>query len=343
MYKDKVIGPNLKSRIISESRASEELTWHRDENHRIVRVLEGRGWSFQRDDQLPFNISPGDTIKIRAGEWHRVIPGQGDLRLMIKEIAVRADIFDRDAPEDEPALPKRKKKDLLIDLIKELSEDDDTGVLDLTGKEPVKDFQNSSLTDEENAMIVSEADLLEALRVLREGDKKSDHETGYKAPEGSARDRKLDAAKAAYARGDIATSIRIRDEMEKQARSKPGFKTRKSKYTDETKQPVDYPPVMSEYDEMDDISEDEMCEGLNSKTREALKKKAEKSRAPLGALATVYRKGLGAFYSSGSRPGMTSHQWAMARVNSFLKGGKARQVDAAQWKQVQKFRSKKRE
>jgi hypothetical protein len=169
-------------------------------------------------------------------------------------------------------------------------------------------------------------------------EKKSNHEPGYKAPEGSARDRKLDAAKAAYKRGDVATSIRIRDEMEKQARNKPGYESRKSKYTDESKQPANYPPVMSEFDDYEDMDEDEMCEGLNSKTREALKKKAKNANAPLGALATVYRKGLGAFYSSGSRPGMTSHQWAMARVNSFLRGGKARKVDAAQWKSVQKFR-----
>jgi hypothetical protein len=122
--------------------------------------------------------------------------------------------------------------------------------------------------------------------------------------------------------------------MEKQAREKPGFKHRRSKYTDpdESKQPADYPPVMSENDDLD--------EGISEKTRKALKAKAEKHNAPLGALTTVYRKGLGAFYSSGSRPGMSAHGWAMARVNSFLKGGKARQVDAAQWKSVQKHRKK---
>ena len=162
--------------------------------------------------------------------------------------------------------------------------------------------------------------------------KKSSHEPGYKAPEGSARDRKLDAAKAAYKSGDMQTAIRIRDEMEKQAREKPGFRHRKSKYTDETQQPADYPPVMSENDDLD--------EGISEKTRKALKAKAEKHNAPLGALTSVYRKGLGAFYSSGSRPGMNAHGWAMARVNSFLKGGKARSVDAAQWKSVQKHRKK---
>ena len=174
--------------------------------------------------------------------------------------------------------------------------------------------------------------------ILMPEGKKSSHEPGYKAPEGSARDRKLDAAKAAYKRGDVQTAIRIRDEMEKKAREKPGYQSRKSKYTDETRQPADYPSVMSELDELESYDEDDMCEGLSAKTREALKKKAKSANAPLGALSTVYRKGLGAFYSSGSRPGMTAHQWAMARVNSFLRGGKARKVDAAQWKQVQKFR-----
>ena len=171
-------------------------------------------------------------------------------------------------------------------------------------------------------------------------EEKSNHEKGYKAPEGSARDRKLDAAKAAYKRGDLNTAIKIRDEMEKTAREKPGFSSKKSKYTDESKQPAEYPPVMSELGELEDLSEDVILEGLGAKTRASLKKKAKDSNAPLGALSTVYRKGLGAFYSSGSRPGMNAHGWAMARVNSFLKGGKARQVDAAQWKQVQKFRKK---
>ena len=329
MYKDRMINRYLRHRVISESKASDEITWHRDANHRVVTVIEGKGWSFQRDNQIPFSISPGDTIKVRAGEWHRVIPGSGNLELMIKEIAVRADKGDDEDDED-----------LLIDLIKEMTEEKS---LDIDDDTPVDIVQTDSVEPHEEDLMATEGSVVEALLFLRESKKKkSDHEPGYKAPEGSARDRSLDAAKAAYKRGDVAAAIQIRDKMEKQARNKPDFKPRKSKYTDETKQPDDYPPVMSEYDEMDDMDEEKMCEGLNAKTREALKKKAETSRAPLGALATVYRKGLGAFYSSGSRPGMTSHQWAMARVNSFLKGGKARQVDAAQWKQVQKFRKKKR-
>ncbi len=81
---------------------------------------------------------------------------------------------------------------------------------------------------------------------------------------------------------------------------------------------------------------------ISSKVDKALKKKAKDRNAPVGALKAIYRKGMGAFYSSGSRSGQNPHSWSMARVNSVLKGGKARSVDDAQWKQIQKFRQRKK-
>ena len=47
-------------------------------------------------------------------------------------------------------------------------------------------------------------------------------------------------------------------------------------------------------------------------------KAREGRRATLGMLKAVYRRGAGA-YSTSHRPGMTRNQWAMARVNAFLK------------------------
>lgn len=43
----------------------------------------------------------------------------------------------------------------------------------------------------------------------------------------------------------------------------------------------------------------------------------------------VYAKGLAAYASSGSRPGVSSHAWAAARVRSAFTGGKAAKVDRA--------------
>ena len=61
---------------------------------------------------------------------------------------------------------------------------------------------------------------------------------------------------------------------------------------------------------------------------ETLRKKAAKSKRFTAAqLKKSYDKGLAAYASSGSRKGMSSHQWAMARVNSVLRGGKARAID----------------
>lgn len=61
---------------------------------------------------------------------------------------------------------------------------------------------------------------------------------------------------------------------------------------------------------------------------DTLRKKAAKSKKfTASQLKKSYDKGLAAYASSGSRKGMSSHQWAMARVNSVLRGGKARSID----------------
>ena len=48
---------------------------------------------------------------------------------------------------------------------------------------------------------------------------------------------------------------------------------------------------------------------------------------PAKALNAVKRKGMGAYYSSGSRPNQTGHSWGYARLASSITGGKAAAVD----------------
>jgi nicotinic acid mononucleotide adenylyltransferase len=64
----------------------------------------------------------------------------------------------------------------------------------------------------------------------------------------------------------------------------------------------------------------EMSE-ISEEAADGLKKKAEKSKIPLGILRQVYRRGVAA-WNSGHRPGTTPQQWAFARVNSFITKGK---------------------
>jgi hypothetical protein len=87
------------------------------------------------------------------------------------------------------------------------------------------------------------------------------------------------------------------------------------------------------------FSGDVILESLSAKVKKSLKKKAESANMPLGALTGVYRKGLAAWLT-GHRQGIGQHQWAMARVNSFIRGGKVRSIDKAEWKKVQKHRNK---
>ena len=75
---------------------------------------------------------------------------------------------------------------------------------------------------------------------------------------------------------------------------------------------------------------------LSKKTMETLRKKAKASGYTAGSLASEYRKGLGAYYTSGSRKGMGAHQWAMARVNSAIGKGNP------SWANLKRSKSKKK-
>ena len=67
---------------------------------------------------------------------------------------------------------------------------------------------------------------------------------------------------------------------------------------------------------------------LSEKTKATLRKKAEGTKFTYGQLAEVYRRGQGAYLSSGSR-NVPMPAWAMGRVNSFISGrGGARKADA---------------
>jgi hypothetical protein len=75
--------------------------------------------------------------------------------------------------------------------------------------------------------------------------------------------------------------------------------------------------------------------------KKTLQNKAAKSGISYSVLHKVYLKGKGA-WSSGHYPGVTSEQWAIARVNSFIVGGKARKVDSHLLKKKAKPTKKKK-
>ena len=76
---------------------------------------------------------------------------------------------------------------------------------------------------------------------------------------------------------------------------------------------------------------------LSESVKASLKKKAEGTRFFYGELAEVYRKGQGAYLSAGSR-NVPMAAWAMGRVNSYMRGDKARTADAAIYSRYNKKR-----
>ena len=45
----------------------------------------------------------------------------------------------------------------------------------------------------------------------------------------------------------------------------------------------------------------------------------------------ILKKGVGAYYSGGSRPNQTPRSWSLARLASVIMNGKAREVDKDIW------------
>lgn len=69
---------------------------------------------------------------------------------------------------------------------------------------------------------------------------------------------------------------------------------------------------------------------LSEKVKNHNEKASEGRKATLGMLKAVYRRGAGAF-SKSHRPGMTRDQWAMGRVNAFLRLLKSGRPDNAKY------------
>lgn len=63
---------------------SQEESWHRDDENRLVEVIGETDWKFQFDDQLP--ISLNEPIFIPRHKWHRAIKGTGDLIIKINYV-----------------------------------------------------------------------------------------------------------------------------------------------------------------------------------------------------------------------------------------------------------------
>lgn len=88
--------------------------------------------------------------------------------------------------------------------------------------------------------------------------------------------------------------------------------------------------------EENESSINESVDSPSSPVNKALKNKSDKTRFPLGILKQVWKRGYAA-WKKGHIPGTTPQQWAMARVNSFVTGGKTTKMgDKALYQRAKK-------
>lgn len=80
-----IVKGKIRTRTFESSVDKEELVWHRDRQTRTVTIVEGNGWKFQMDNNLPQHLKAGDVLYIPKETYHRVIAGNGQLVVEIEE------------------------------------------------------------------------------------------------------------------------------------------------------------------------------------------------------------------------------------------------------------------
>jgi hypothetical protein len=89
-FEEKGLGENIFLRLFDPQLETNELKWHIDLEDRIIQVVENTDWKFQFDNQLPISFS--GEIFVPAGVWHRLIKGNGQLKIKVTKLLPYKDI-----------------------------------------------------------------------------------------------------------------------------------------------------------------------------------------------------------------------------------------------------------
>tara|TARA_R100000664_G_C2737405_1_gene126566 strand:+ start:544 stop:1062 length:519 start_codon:yes stop_codon:yes gene_type:complete len=162
------------------------------------------------------------------------------------------------------------------------------------------------------------------MKIINEYKDSSGHPAQYDAPEGSKRDKQLDQTQA-----DLKRAKKLR----KDGKAKQAKELEQRAYARRERMEESNLIQMTE-SQLREFIRGMFKEGLSKKTKATLKKKAEKRGLTPGSVYKEFEKGLAAWATSGSRKGMSQHQWAHARVNSA--------TPSKDWAVVKKSKAKKK-
>lgn len=83
-FKEEKISENTFIRTFFQDIESGELYWHRDREDRIIESIEKTDWKIQLDNELPISIN--GKIFIPRGVYHRLLKGNGDLKIKLTKL-----------------------------------------------------------------------------------------------------------------------------------------------------------------------------------------------------------------------------------------------------------------
>lgn len=81
--------PSFILRTFHKDVPEDSLSWHKDEFDRNVKVISGFGWKLQMDNNIPIDLSPGDTLKIPKNIFHRIIKSKHNESSLVLKICER--------------------------------------------------------------------------------------------------------------------------------------------------------------------------------------------------------------------------------------------------------------
>ena len=83
-FDENQLSSNTFIRTFHQDQDSGDYQWHRDREDRIIESIDKTDWMFQLDNNLPKTID--GKVFIPKGVWHRVIKGQGDLKIKLTKL-----------------------------------------------------------------------------------------------------------------------------------------------------------------------------------------------------------------------------------------------------------------
>jgi hypothetical protein len=105
-----IVNGSIVRRTFKSDVPTNELTWHRDREDRVVLPINENDWFIQMDNELPVKLHINEEFFIPKNTYHRVIKGSSDLTVEVIKTTFEEGEYEI-IEEGKKKKKKKKKKD----------------------------------------------------------------------------------------------------------------------------------------------------------------------------------------------------------------------------------------